>query len=424
MNFELNEEQQMLKKAARDFLENECPEKVVRESEDSDTGYPPGLWKKAADLGWLGLVYPEKYGGSGMSILDMAILYEEMGRALFPGPHLSTVVLCGLTILEAGSEEQKSDILPKIANGELVLALALTEPEGSWNGKGWLAEGVALPATTEGDNYVLSGIKLFVHDATSANSLLVPARTKKNGKAENGITLFMVDAKSPGISYSVLRNTAGDKRQSEVVFNKVKVPKKNIIGKLNGGWAPLEKVLKIGAVLLSAQMVGSGEKTMEMAVDHAKTRVQFDMPIGIHNWVQEYCIMAFGDVMGTRNLVYQAAWKLSEGIPCDLEVAMTKVRANEAIADAHWQAHQVLSGVGFISQDGVMPLHTKRGRVYQLYLGDTDHHLEKVAEQVEKWPEPEKPKGKPLGIFDVPEDLQVPNWDVWRNQIKAKGKLW
>jgi hypothetical protein len=103
---------------------------------------------------------------------------------------------------------------------------------------------------------------------------------------------------------------------------------------------------------------------------------------------------------------------------------MAKVRANEAIADANWQAHQVLSGVGFISQDGVMPLHTKRGRVCQLYLGDTEHHLEKVAEQVERWPEPEKPKGKPLGIFDTPEDLQVPNWDVWRNQIKAKGKLW
>lgn len=422
MNFELSEEQEMLKKAARDFLENECPESVVRKAEDSDSGYSPELWKKAAELGWLGLVYPEKYGGSGMSILDMAILYEQMGRVLFPSPHLSTVVLCGLTILEAGSVEQKADILPKTVNGELILALALTEPEATWDGKGWIAEGVTVPATMEGNNYVISGTKLFVHDAHIADYLLVAARTRKGRKPEDGVTLFLVDAKSPGISYTILRTSAGDKRQSEVVFKKVRVPKKNIVGKLDGGWAPLEKVLKIGAVLLSAQMVGSGEKAVELAVDHAKTRIQFEMPIGIHNWVQDYCIMAFGDVQSTRNLVYEAAWMLSQGIPCDLEVAMAKARANEAIADAHWQAHQVLAGVGFTTQDGVLPLHTKRGKVCQLYLGDTDHCLEKIAQQVEQWPEPEKPKGKPLGIFDTPEDLQVPNWDIWRNQ--TKGKLW
>ncbi|HEX9975781.1 MAG TPA: acyl-CoA dehydrogenase, partial [Dehalococcoidales bacterium] len=338
--------------------------------------------------------------------------------------HLSTVILGGLSILEAGSEEQKADMLPKIANGNLILALALTEPEASWNGKGWLAEGVTVPATVESNTYVINGTKLFVHDARIANYLLVAARTKKGRKPEDGVTLFLVDAKSPGLSYTVLRTTAGDKRQSEVVFNKVKVPSQNIVGKLHGGWAPLEKVLKIGAVLLSAQMVGSGEKAMELAIDHAKTRIQFDMPIGIHNWVQEYCITAFADVQGTRNLVYEAAWMLSAGIPCDLEVAMTKARANEAIVDAHWQAHQVLAGVGFTTQDGVLPLHTRRGKVAQLYLGDTDHHLEKVAQQIEQWPDPERPKGKPLGIFDTPEDLQVPNWDVWANQIKAKGKLW
>lgn len=424
MNFELSEEQKMLKKTAREFLEKECSESVVRKAEDSDLGFVPELWQKAAELGWLGLVYPEKYGGSGMSILDMAILYEEMGRALFPSPHLSTVILCGLAILETGNEEQKTNLLPRIARGELILSLALTEPEATWDGKGWLPEGITVPATPTGESYVINGIKLFVHDARQADYLLVAARTKKSRNAANGITLFLVDAKSPGITYTVLRTTAGDKRQFEVVFDKVKVPEKNIVGKLHGGWAPLEKVIKIGAVLLSAQMVGSAEKAMEMAVNHAKTRIQFDMPIGIHNWVQEYCIMAFADVEGTRNLVYQAAWMLSEGIPCDLEVAMTKARANEACTDAHWQAHQVLAGVGFTTQDGVLPLHTKRGKVWQLYLGDTDHWMEKVAQEVEKWPEPERPRGKPLGIFNVPEDLQVPNWDVWARQIETKGKLW
>lgn len=424
MNFELSEEQQMLKQAAREFLENECPERVVRETENSDSAYSPELWKKAADLGWLGLIYPETYGGSGMSILDMAILYEEMGRALLPSPHLSTAILGGLTILEAGNEKQKADILPKIVKGEMILAFALTEPEAIWDGKGWLAEGVTVPAVAQGDKYVISGTKLFIHDARIADYLLVAAKTQKGEKAENNVTVFLVDAKSPGITYTTLRTTIGDNRQSEVVFDNVKVPGENIIGKLHGGWATLEKVVKVGAVLLSAQMVGSAEKAMELAVDHAKTRIQFDMPIGIHNWVQEYCIMAFADVQGTRNLVYEAAWMLSQGMPCDLEVAMTKARANEACVDAHWQAHQVLAGVGFITQDGVLPLHTKRGKVYQLYLGDTDHWIEKVAEQVEQWPDVEKPKGKPLGIFDVPEDLQVPGWDVWANQIKTSGKLW
>lgn len=424
MNFELSEEQQMLKQAARDFLEKECPEKLVREAENSDSGYSPELWKRAADLGWLGLIYPETYGGSGMSILDMAILYEEMGRALLPSPHLSTVILGGLTILEAGNENQKADILPKIVKGETILALALSEPETTWDGKGWLAEGVTVPAVAHGDKYVISGTKLFIHDARIADYLLVAAKTGKEAKAENNVTVFLIDAKSPGITYTTLRTTVGDNRQSEVVFDNVEVPGKNIIGKLHGGWATLEKVVKVGAVLLSAQMVGSAEKAMELAVDHAKTRIQFDMPIGIHNWVQEYCIMAFADVQGTRNLVYEAAWMLSQGMPCDLEVAMAKARANEACVDAHWQAHQVLAGVGFITQDGVMPLHTKRGKVCQFYLGDTDHWMEKIAQQVEQWPDVEKPKGKPLGIFDVPEDLQIPGWDVWANQIKTAGKLW
>jgi len=424
MNFELSEEQQMLKQAARDFLENECPERVVREAENSDSSYSPELWKKAADLGWLGLIYPETYGGSEMNILDMSILYEEMGRALLPSPHLSTVILGGLTILEAGNEKQKADILPKIVKGEMILALALTEPEAMWDGKGWLAEGVTMPAVVQGDKYVISGTKLFVHDACIADYLLVAAKTQKGGKAENSITIFLVDAKSPGIAYTTLRTTIGDSRQSEVVFDNVKVPGENIIGKLHSGWATLEKVVKVGAVLLSAQMVGSAEKAMELAVDHAKTRVQFDMPIGIHNWVQEYCIMAFADVQGTRNLVYETAWMLSQGMSCDLEVAMTKARANAACVDAHWQAHQVLAGVGFITQDGVLPLHSKRGWVYQLYLGDTDHWIEKVAERVEQWPDVEKPKGKPLGIFNEPDDLQVPGWDVWANQIKTSGKLW
>jgi len=415
MDFSLSEEQEMLKTAAHDFLENECPESLVREVEKGDEGYSPELWKKIADLGWLGLVYPEQYGGGGMSFLDLAVLYEEMGRAMFPSPHLSTVVLCGQTILDAGSEEQKADLLPKIANGELIMALALTEPESSWDGKAWDAEGVTVSATADGDDYVINGTKLFVHDAHIADSLLVVARTKDGAKPEDGITLFLVDAKSPGISDTLLDTTAGDK-QSEVVFDKVRVSKKNIVGELDGGWTPLAKVLQMGAVLVCAEMVGAGQRLLELTVDYAKTRIQFDMPIGINQYIQDHCVNLLSEIEGARWVTYQAAWKISDGLPCDYEVAVAKAWTSDGHERACWYAHQVHAGVGYTVDDGVLPLYSRRGKTQQYYLGDARHHLLKVAEQMDKWPAPEKPRGKPLGIWDIPEEEQLPVWKPWRER--------
>ncbi len=213
MDFSLNEEQEMLKTMARDFLETECPESVIRETLRSSEGYSPGLWRKIADLGWMGIIFPEQYGGIGGNIIDLVILYEEMGRGLFASPHLSTVVLCGETILAAGSEEQKADLLPKIANGDLILALALTEPSSSWDGKTWEPEGVTISATAEGDSYVIDGSKLFVQDAHVADYILCAARTKNGGKPEDGITLFLVDAKSSGITCNLLDTVSGDNKQ-------------------------------------------------------------------------------------------------------------------------------------------------------------------------------------------------------------------
>jgi len=251
MDFSFSEEQEMLRTMARDFLEKECTENFVREMEEDEKGYAPELWRQIAELGWLGLVYPEKYGGTEGNFMDLAVLYEEIGRAMFPSPHLSTVVLCGLTILNAGSEEQKADLLPKVVKGDLIMALALTEPESSWDGKAWDPEGVTVTAKQDGDDYIINGTKLFVHDAHIADQILCVARTKDGSKPEDGITLFLVDAKDPGISYTLLATTAGD-RQSEVVFNNVKVSKKNIVGEPDGGWAPLAKSMQVGTVMLCA----------------------------------------------------------------------------------------------------------------------------------------------------------------------------
>ena len=241
---------------------------------------------------------------------------------MFPSPHLSTVVLCGLAILNAGSEEQKRELLPKIVEGDLIMALALTEPESSWVGKAWDPEGVTVRATLDGDDYVIDGTKLFVHDAHIANHLLCVTRTRDGAKPEDGITLFLVDAKDPKINYTLLETTAGDK-QSEVVFDKVRVPKKNMVGELDGSWAPLAKVMQIGAVMLCAEMVGAGQRLLELTVDYAKIRIQFEQPIGINQYVQEHCVHLLGSVDGSRWVTYQAAWKSSEGLPCDMEVALS-----------------------------------------------------------------------------------------------------
>lgn len=413
MDFSLNEEQEMLKRSARDFLASECPESVVRQVLRSKEGYSPELWKKIAKLGWMGIAFPEQYGGTGGNVIDVAVLFEEMGRALFCGPYLSTVVLGGHTILEAGSQKQKTELLPKIVNGEILLSMALTEPESSWDGKAWEPEGVTLTASPDGKDFVLNGTKLFVHDAHIANYILCVARTRKGKTPEDGITLFLVDAKSKGLSYSMLKTMSSDNKQSEVVFNKVKVSKDSIVGELHQGWAPLNKSMQIGAVLLCAEMVGAGQRALEMAVDYAKTRIQFDMPIGINQYVQEHCVYLLGEVDACRWVTYLAAWRLSEGLPSDLEVAIAKGWTSDSHERACWRAHQVFAGVGSTEALGIMPLITRWGNTLQLYLGDARYHKKKIVEQLKTLPNPGSPKGKPRGLWDIQKE-QIPKWDVWK----------
>ncbi len=418
MDFSLTEAQERIKKEARAFLEKECPESFVRAMEEDDAGFSKGLWRKMAGMGWLGLPYPEQYGGKGGGFIDLALLFEEMGRAMLPSPYLSTVILCGLTILEAGTDKQKNEVLPKIAKGDLVLSLALTEPESSWDGTAWKPEGVTVKAAPKGDDYIISGTKLFVHDAHIADYLLCVTRTRKGKKPDDGITLFLVDAKAPGINYEILDTTAGDK-QSEVTFRRVKVSKKNMVGPLHKGWASLQRVINKGAVLLCADMVGAGQRVLEITVDYAKTRVQFDMPIGINQYVQDHCAFLLSEVDSSRWLTYQAVWKLNENLPGNLEVAMAKAWTSDSHERACWRGHQVLAGVGYEVDRGLLPLFSRRGKTKQLYLGDSEFFLEALMEEVEQWPAPEKFRGKPLGIFDIPKGKQVPYWQPWRERWDA-----
>ena len=375
MDLGFSEEQEMLRNSARDFFLNELPKDVVKEMATDEKGYVPDLWKKMAELGWMGLVIPEEYDGMGMSYLDLVVLLEEMGRACLTGPYFSTVVLGGYTVMEAGSEEQKKELLTKIANGEIILALALTEPSAKYE-----ASAIAVSAKAQGDDYVIDGTKLFVENAHIADYLIVAARTKEGGNAEDGISLFLVDAKSPGIATTVLKTMAGDK-QCEVIFDKVKVPKKNLLGGLDKGWPVMEKMLEKATVGLCAQMVGGAQMALEMSVTYAKERVQFGRPIGSFQAIQHYCANMVTDVDGSKFVTYEAAWKLSEGLDASMEVSMAKAWTSEAYRRVTLLGHQIHGGIGFCI-DHDMPLYFKRAKAAEPTFGDPDWHREKVAQEL------------------------------------------
>ena len=375
MDFALNEEQEMLRKMSRDFLVNECPKSLVREMEVDEKGYSPGLWKKMAELGWMGLVLPEQYGGEGMSFLDLTVLLEELGRALVPGPYVSTVVYCALPILASGTEEQKKEFLPKIARGEMIVTLALTEPSATYE-----PAGIEVKAVADGDDFVISGTKLFISDAHVADYLLCVARTKDSANKEEGITLFLVDAKSPGISLKPLKTIAEDK-QFEVVFDKVRVPKKNMLGELDRGWDVIKDMLPSATLAQCALMMGGGQQVLEMTVEYAKERVQFGRPIGTFQAIQHKCADMAVDVDGSRFITYQAAWRLSEGLPCDLDVAMAKAWVSEAYRRVCVEGHQIHGGIGFI-KDHDMQLYYRRAKSSELMFGDADYHRELVAQKI------------------------------------------
>jgi alkylation response protein AidB-like acyl-CoA dehydrogenase len=375
MDFALSEEQEMLRKMSRDFLENECPKSLVREMEEDEQGYSPDLWKKMAELGWMGLVLPAEHGGEGMAFLDLAVLIEELGRALVPGPYLSTVVYCGLPILAAGTEEQKKEYLPRIAKGELIGTLALTEPSASWD-----PQGVETRAEADGDDFVISGTKLFISDAHVSDLLLCVARTKDSANPEDGITLFLVDAKSPGITMTALK-TIGSDKQFEVVLDKVRVPKKNILGQQDKGWDVVKELLPKAILAQCALMVGGAQQVLEMTVNYAKERVQFGKPIGSFQAIQHKCADMATDVDGCRFITYQAAWKLSEGLPCALEVSMAKAWVSEAYRWTCAEGHQIHGGIGFI-KDHDMQLYYRRAKTSELMFGDADYHRELVAQQI------------------------------------------
>jgi alkylation response protein AidB-like acyl-CoA dehydrogenase len=363
MDLGLSEEQEMLKTSARDFLQKECPKTLVKQLDESDEGYSPELWRKMAGLGWLGLMFPEEYDGSGGSFLDLTVLLEEMGYNILPGPFFSTVVLGGLTILAAGNEEQKKDLLPRIAGGKTILTLALTEPR-----VGYDAASIRTTATADNGEYVINGTKLFVPDANVADLLLCVARTEEAENPEDGVTLLLVDAKSPGIKCTLLKTLAFDK-QCEVIFDNVRVPGENILGEPNQGWPVVQDVLQKATVAKCAEMVGGAQAALDMAVAYAKERVQFNRPIGSFQAIQHYCANMVSDVDGSRFVTYKAAWKVSEGLPATMDVAVAKAWTSEAYRRVTLLAHQIFGAIGF-TMDHDLHRYYRRAKAGEMMFGD------------------------------------------------------
>jgi alkylation response protein AidB-like acyl-CoA dehydrogenase len=368
MDLSLSESQQLLRKSARDFFQHECPKSLVRDMEKDEKGYPTQLWKKMADLGWMGLIVPEKYGGVGGEYLDFVILVEEMGRACLPAPFFSTA-LGAMFLIEAGTDEQKTRLLSRIASGESIFTLALNEVESQED-----PASMAVKATLKGNSYLINGIKLFVPFAHVADYIICVARSKRRTFNEEGITLFLIDGKAPGITCTPLKTIAGDK-QSEVVFNNVQVPRENILGQPHRGWPVAKKVLQKAAVAKAAELVGIAQQSLEMAVSYAKERVQFGRPIGSFQAIQHHCANMLIDVDGSKLMTYKAAWMLSEGLPCDIEVAAAKGYASEACRRVTALAHQVFGGIGVIV-DHDMPLYYTRAKVAEVAFGDARYHRE------------------------------------------------
>ncbi len=378
MNLDFTEEQQMFRTAVRTFLATECPKKKVRELEESEKGYDPELWKKIADLGWIGLVIPEEYGGSGAEFTTLLVLFEEIGRNIFPSPLFSTAILGALPLVEYGTARLKQGFLPGIARGEAILALALVEPSASYEPSAIRAE-----AKREDGGYVINGTKLFVNDAVIADHFLVAARITQKAGPGTGITLFLADARSPGIRVEVMPTISLDK-QCEVSFSNVKVSPAHILGSEGQGWTIAERILDQAAVLKCAESVGAMEAVVEMSTNFAKERVQYGKTIASFQVIQHYLANMSARTLEAKGMTYRAAWMVQGSLPCAVQVSAAKAWVNEAYKFVTERAVQIHGAIG-MTRDHDVGLYYRRAKAADVIFGDADFHYEKIAHQL--WPE-------------------------------------
>ena len=366
-----SEEEQMLKNVAREFLETEISTAMVREMELDDLGYPPSLWKQMADLGWLGLALPEQYGGQGLPLTYLGLILQEAGRVLAPVPLHSTMV-AALTIAEAGSDQQKQDILPAVSDGGMVLTWGIAERDPRL-----IPEAMTLQATADGDGWILNGTKMFVDNFVVAQRCLVAARTAPGSDSNQGISLFLVDTNGIGVDQTALTTLAKDK-QSRVDFKNHRVDASALVGEFNRGWPIVEAMLDRATALLCCQMTGAARKDAEMAIEYAKNRVAFGRPIGSFQSVQHMLADMLLHVDGGEMLTFEALWKMDEGLSSSVEVSQAKAFCNEKCESVVRTSQVIHGGIGFMMEFD-LHLWFRRVTSWTMRLGTTYDHRARIA---------------------------------------------
>jgi len=375
VDFAFSEEQEMLRRSAREFLAKECGPKVVRKLMESADGYDEALWKKIAGLGWTALGIPEQYGGVG-TFLDLVVVLEEAGRALLPGPFFSTMSLAVPALIEAGTEAQKKKVLGAIADGSARATLALTEPSGRWD-----ASGIELAARHKSGGWELNGVKTFVPDAGVADFIVVAARTR--GEGEEGVTLFLVEHQAKGVEVKPLETLDQTRRWYEVRLEGVELGGDAVMGAPDKVWPPLKRALEWATAALCAEMVGGVQKVLETSTEYAKTRHQFGKPIGIYQAVSHKLADMLVLSESGRSATYYAAWAVDADAPDRaLASSMAKAYVSDAYRKVAGDGIQVHGGIGFTWEHD-MHLYFKRAKSSEVTLGDATYHRELVAQALD-----------------------------------------
>jgi alkylation response protein AidB-like acyl-CoA dehydrogenase len=381
MDFGFSEEQEQIRASARDFLAKECPMTFVRRMMEDERGHAEALWRKMAELGWMGLVFPEAYGGAGLTYVDLVVVLEEMGRVVVPGPFFATL-LGAVALLEGGSEAQKQALLPAVAAGKLKLTLALLEPSARWD-----APGVECTAREETGGYVLAGTKLFVNDGLVADTLVCAARLAGKGGAgaegAEGVTLFLVDREAPGVTVTPLKTMDQTRKLAEVTLAGARVGADAVVGVPGQAWPVIERVMDRGKVALCAEMCGGAQKVLEMSVEYAKVREQFGRPIGSFQAIQHKCANMLVDVESSKSATYYAAWAVANDVPdAPLAAAMAKAYCSDAYRRTAGEGIQIHGGIGFTWEHD-MHIYFKRAKSSEVTFGDATWNRELVAQLID-----------------------------------------
>lgn len=374
MKLILTEEQQFLKDTAQSFARDKTPVTHLREIRDSENinCWDDATWKEMVDLGWSGILVPEQFGGSEFGMAGISVIMQELGKTLTPSPILATSVLGVATINMLGSKEQKSNYLPKIVSGEITTALAIDE------GNHHNPFNVEATAKLDGDHWILNGKKVFVIDGASADIILIVARTSGKTGESNGISVFAVDKDSAELNIAKI-STADSRNYANIEMSDLKLEQKALLGEQDLAGENLEKILDLGRIAISAEMLGNTEEAFEVTVNYLKERKQFGVQIGSFQALQHRAAKMFCEIELTKSAVIAAMHAADENSN-ELErlSSLAKFQAGETLHLVSNEAIQMHGGIG-VTDEYDIGFYLKRARVAEQIFGTSEFHQARYA---------------------------------------------